>query len=206
MDATTLPIIATPAIPADDDHPGRWLGGVIGALASAIVAALAFAIGRATDEDASTVVVVGLLGIPIGFVLGRAALPWVRSGGWSTALGVGALVGLAAPPLGAMEIVLGGGALGAVSGFGGCDVPPMLAAAIVTMYAIPFSFVAVVVTIPAALVWAIATRAVPASWLRHARMPRSIARFGVRHLAMALVVVLVVVALTQIASAAECVR
>jgi hypothetical protein len=59
--------------------------------------------------DLESLAMVGLLGVPIGFVLGQAAFPWARDGGWRHAAVIGLALGWVAPPLGAFEIVLGMG-------------------------------------------------------------------------------------------------
>ena len=200
---STLPAAASAAEP--EDHPGRWIGGLVGALTSLTVAGAALAAGwRMPWFDAEFLVWIGLLGVPVGFVLGRAALPTARSGGWVDAIGMGLLIGLAAPPLGAIELVLGGGALGSVSGFSGCDTAPMAAALILLLYAIPFSFIAVVLTVPAGIVWGALVAVLPERWLDRARMPGVVARFGVRHVAAVLAVVVVMVGALQVVAGPSC--
>ena len=201
--ATVTPRAATPAV----DHPGRWVGGLIGAAVSLVFAAATILVGRVTPVDVESLVMVGLLGAPVGFVLGRAALPWVRAGGWGHAVVVGIALGWAAPPLGALEIVLGMGMLEGVVGESAvisCDVPGLIAGHILLMYAVPVSFIAVVVTIPLGVVWGLATHALPDRWLQHARMPDPIAALGVRHGVLVLAVVLVTVAALQIAMTPGC--
>ena len=205
MDVASPAVTVHPPTAETQDHPGRWVGGVIGAVASVVVAGVASIAGWVMGAlDDGTILSVGVLGMPVGFVLGRAALPSAREDGWWNAVGMGLLIAFAAPPLGAIELVLGGGALGDVSRFGGCDVPPVLAASVLLMYAIPFSFIAVVLTIPAGIVWALATFVVPDGWLRRARMPRPIAALGVRHLVILATVAVVVAGVAQIASATGC--
>jgi hypothetical protein len=207
MDAATLPLPpSAAAVVEPEDHPGRWVGGLIGAIASIVVAVVASAAGWTLDWfDEGFVFVIGLLGMPVGFILGRAAFPSARADGWRDAVGMGVLIGFAAPPLGAVVLVLGSGALDGVSGFGSC-LPPVLLASLLLMYAIPFSFIAVVVTIPAGLLWGVAARAVPDRWLRAARMPAPIARLGVRHAALVATAVLVAVAIAQLATSPACPR
>ena len=101
--ATVTSRAATPTV----DHPGRWLGGLDRGAVSLVFAAATVSRGASTPVDVESLVMVGLLGAPVGFVLGRAALPWVRAGGWGLAVVVGMALGWAAPPLGALEIVLG---------------------------------------------------------------------------------------------------
>lgn len=97
---------------ATSDWPGRWLGGLIGAVASLAAAIALYLLERPTDDFPGSIVggptyPIALLGIPIAFVLGRAAFPSIRRGGWGWALIAGSLIGLAAPPLGAIEILFG---------------------------------------------------------------------------------------------------
>ena len=201
--ATVTSGAATPTV----DHPGRWLGGLIGAAVSLVFAAATILVGRVTPVDVESLVLVGLLGAPVGFVLGRAALPWVRAGGWRHAVVVGMALGWAAPPLGALEIVLGMGMLEGVVGESAvirCDVPGLIAASLLLLYAVPVSFIAIVVTIPVAIVWGLAARAVPDRWLERARMPRRVAALGVRHVAAIGVVVVGGVLIVQIAATPSC--
>ena len=78
------------------DHPGRWLGGVAGAVASLAVGIVPQLFGMLGSESGSADwtsidwTEIGLFGVPVGFVLGRAFFPQARSGGWSSALWVGA--------------------------------------------------------------------------------------------------------------------
>jgi len=201
--ATVTPRAATPAV----DHPGRWVGGLIGTAVSLVFAAATILVGRVTPVDVESLVMVGLLGAPVGFVLGRAALPWVRAGGWGHAVVVGIALGWAAPPLGALEIVLGMGMLEGVAGESAvlsCDVPGLIAGPLLLMYAVPVSFIAIVATIPLAVVWGPATRALPDRLLAPARMPRRVAALGVRHLAAIVLIVLGGVLIVQIAATPSC--
>ena len=198
---TTSP--ATPAV----DRPGRWVGGLIGALVSLAFAIAVVIVGRVAAVDVESLTILGLLGVPVAFVLGRAALPWVRDGGWRHAAVVGMALGWAAPPLGALEIVLGMGMLEGLVGQSAvisCDVPGLVAAPIFLVYAVPFSFIAIVVTIPLGIAWGLATHAVPDRWLARARMPRPIAALGVRHLAALVLIVVGGVLIVQIAATPPC--
>jgi len=160
------------------DHPGRWLGGAAGALASLAVGLAPPVLGLVSaNSDPSSSLEIGLLGMPVGFVLGRAFFPGARSGGWSWALWVGAGIGLVAPPLGAIESVLGPALL-----------PPhpatsysVPAAVVFLLIAIPFSYIAVVLTIPAGLVWATLVRLIPQDVPPRLRAPKAVERLGVRH-------------------------
>jgi hypothetical protein len=174
------------------EHPGRWLGGAIGAAASLLAALVAALVSSGEAGDGLTSLTndwlaIGLLGIPIGFALGRQLLPTARSGGWGTALMTGVGLGLAAPPLGAIEILLGWG-LVPPNGVGS---PAGLGTLVLLPFAIPISFVAVVMTVPVGIAWAIAARLVGQEWLERVAAPAWLAAFGIRH-AVLLVVVLVI--------------
>jgi hypothetical protein len=123
---------------------------------------------------------IALLGIPIGWILGRGLFPMARTG-WRSALWAGLLVAVLAPPLGAIEI-LSGAVLqtNATIGFGSST--PRLAALLLLPIAIPYSYVAIVVTAPVGLVWALFARLVPASVPARLRVPRPLDRLGTRHL------------------------
>ncbi len=211
MDASTFlpppaPVTSRPATPAVD-RPGRWIGGLIGALVSLALAIVAVLVGRIATVDVESLTIVGLLGVPVAFVLGRAALPWIRDGGWRHAVVVGMALGWAAPPLGAIEIVLGMGMLEGLVGETAvisCSVPGLVAASLLLLYAVPVSFIAIVVTIPLGIAWGLATRAVPDRWLERARMPEPVAAFGVRHVVLIVAVVVGAVAVAQIAATPSC--
>jgi hypothetical protein len=171
------------------DRPGRWLGGVVGALTSAAAAGVLFRISGETDPTKDGATVVALLGIPIAFALGRALLPEVRSGGWGWALCIGVAVGLIAPPIGAVVILLGPALFppGVVS-------PDFNAFNLAILpIALPFSYIAVPITIPVGLVWAAIARWLPEADLSTQRAPGWLERLGVRHAVVALVTWAVVV-------------
>lgn len=176
------------------DHPGRWLGGVIGAMVSAVAAGVLYKISGETDPTKDAATVVALLGIPIAFALGRALLPEVRSGGWGWALWIGIAVGLIAPPIGAVVILLGPALLpaGVVSpGFNAFNLA-------ILPIALPFSYIAVPITIPVGVIWAVVARRLPEGDLTAQRAPRWLERLGVRHALVGLVVWAVIV---QVSSA-----
>jgi hypothetical protein len=102
-------------------------------------------------------------GLPIAFLGGRALLPAARSGGWRTALGIGLVFGLIAPPLGAIEVILVGllPFSGATSGFDD-NVTGFL---VLLPIALVYSYVVVVLTVPAGLLWGLMVRAIPESLL-----------------------------------------
>jgi hypothetical protein len=173
------------------DHPGRWLGGVIGAVLSLAAALVASRVAPEASDFSYLGLEwtqIGLLGIPIGFALGRQMLPMARSGGWGGAVAAGLALGLAAPPLGAIEILATPGLFGAS---GGSSSLGSLAALLLLPIAVPFSFVAVVMTVPVGVAWGLMTRLVPVAWLHALRAPEWLAAFGIRH---ALIVIAVWVA------------
>jgi hypothetical protein len=175
------------------DVAGRWVGGALGAFASLVAAGVTALLdvesnGRAGLDSWTRI---GLLGIPIGFALGRHFLPLARSAGWRRALSAGLLLGSIAPPLGAIEI-LGGATLvpGVASGIGG--VAPLVLLPI----ALPVSYFAIVMTLPAGIGWGLAVRLVPDQWFVRLRVPAPIERLGIRHLALVAIAWAVIVALT----------
>jgi hypothetical protein len=175
------------------DHPGRWLGGVVGALTSAAAAGVLYRFSGETDPTKDAGTVVALLGIPIAFALGRALLPEVRSGGWGWALWIGIAVGLLAPPIGAMVILLGPALFPAGVVSPGFNVFNLALLPI----ALPFSYIAVPITVPVGLVWAAIARWLPEDDLSSQRAPRWLERLGVRHVIVALAVWAVVAQITS---------
>ena len=165
-------VVAPPA-----DHPGRWVWGLVGVAVSLLVSGIGLAIGDVDGSNSLTslsgLVPLGLAGAPIAFLLGRAFLPSVRSSGWAGAVGVGVGIGLVAPPLGAVEILLLSGVRAALEGTGGGEpITTLLTPLVLLPIAIAYSFIAVVATVPAGIVWALLVRALPDGLLRRARMPR----------------------------------
>ena len=169
-----------PAEATDGDWPGRWLGGAVGVVAS-LGAAILLLLVEPGDGHRPTWIVgssawVALLGIPIAFALGRAAFPSIRRGGWGWAVGAGVLIGLAAPPLGAFEIL-----------FGPFLVPldptntEQLGLIAILPIAVVFAYVVIWITIPVGVVTAVAIRAVPRDLPARLRAPEPLARLGVAH-------------------------
>ena len=212
MDATTFlpPTATTPTHPATAavDHPGRWIGGLLGSIASIAVAGVGLMAAVVWPTfDPELLVTVGLLGAPVGFVLGRAALPLAREAGWAQAAVAGFGLGWLAPPLGAAEILLGWGVLEGLGPVGvaqSCSTPAVVSGLALLVVAIPMSFIAIVVTIPAGIAWGLATRAVSDRLLESARMPRPVASLGVRHGVLVLTVVVVTMAAMQVAMTPGC--
>lgn len=178
---------------ATSDWPGRWLGGLIGAVASLAAAIALYLLERPTDDFPGSIVggptyPIALLGIPIAFVLGRAAFPSIRRGGWGWALIAGSLIGLAAPPLGAIEILFGPTLLPLDPGSIG-----QLGLILFLPVAFLFSYAVVWITLPVGVVTALAIRALPADVPPRFRTPPPAARLGVRHAVVALVLWAIVV-------------
>ena len=147
---------------------GRWVGGLAGVAACVATILVAGVVARAMsgDSDGSSGVVgpdsliwVGVGGLPIAFFGGLALLPAARSGGWLTALGFGVVFGLIAPPFGAIEVVLFSMLpfSGTTTGFGDGAAGLLL----LSMLAVIYSYVVVVSTVPAGLLWALIVRAIP---------------------------------------------
>jgi hypothetical protein len=147
----------------------RWVGGVVGMAACVAITLVAGMVARSTTGkdpngndglfDPNGLVWLAVGGLPIAFLGGWALLPAARSGGWLTALGIGFVFGLVAPPLGAIEVVLVGllPFSGATSGFDD-NVTGFL---FILPIALVYSYIAVVVTVPAGLLWALIVRAIP---------------------------------------------
>lgn len=188
----TEPVPPLPA-PTVEDHPGRWVGGLVGALASLGVAAVGVALGETREPDADwldlDLIGLGIGGLPVGFMLGRALLPWTRSAGWKTALGAGVAAGFVAPPLGAVVLLALALVQSAWSLEAALVFPYLLA------FALPYSYVAIVATLPAGVAASLVGRALPGELLRRARMPWPVSKLGVRH-------ALAVLAVAAVAAAA----
>lgn len=163
-------------------HPGRWVGGAVGALASLGVVLVGLLLGGAGDEGRPFPVVgslaaLGLAGIPIATLVGRALTPAARSGRFRQALLAGVGFGLVAPPLGAVGVLAAAMSQATMSGI------PQAAGALVMFlpFALVYSYAAVIATIPAGLAWAIVVYAIPERALRAVAMPGPVSRLGARH-------------------------
>ena len=169
------------------DHPGRWVGGALGAFLSLAAALVASRVEPASTDLGYLIpdwTRIGLLGIPIGFVLGRHLLPTARSDGWTVAIGAGIGLGLLSPPLGAIEVLATSGVLDA-----GTSTSPIggLAMLMFLPIAVPLSFVAIVMTVPVGIAWAVLARLAPDRWLQSLRAPAWLAWLGIRHLLVLIV-------------------
>ena len=174
-----------PVSPAD--HPGRWVGGVAGAVSSLLAAGVIAVLSGDANPARNAAVLIPLLGVPIGFVLGRHLFPLARPGGWSAALGAGLLLGWIAPPLGAIEIFLGPGLLTRAAADTGLGTSGWLGLVFFLPFGLVFSYLAVVITIPVGLAWAVLVKLIPIDAPARLRAPRTIERLGARHLILALV-------------------
>jgi hypothetical protein len=138
-------------------HPtsGRWVGGLVGVVACVVTGLAEGIIGTGLVSPSGLVpLVVG--GLPIAFLGGRALLPAARSGGWLEALAFGLVFGILAPPLGAIEVILVG-----LLSFSGSTTGLDAGYLVLLPFALVFSYVVAVLTIPAGLIWALIARAIP---------------------------------------------
>ncbi len=186
------------------DHPGRWIGGVMGVVASLAVAVTAMVFG--TDVGFLTtdfLVLVGLLGAPIGWMLGRAALPLARAEGLAFAVIVGFGLAFVAPPIGGIAWLLFA-LIEDMLGSTDCGSTPV-SALLLLPFVVPWSYLALVATVPAGLVWGLLVGLVPEASLREARMPPLLTRLGTRHLLAVITLVAGVVILAGWLTEPDCV-
>ena len=149
--------------------PGRWVGGLVGMVACVATTLVANVVATATIGDDSAgsngflgqgnLVWIALGGLPIAFLGGRLLLPAARSGGWVTALVFGFAFGLIAPPLGAVEVFLAA-LLPFHDSTSGLD-DAVVGLLVFLPIALVYSYVVVVLTVPAGLLWALIVRAIP---------------------------------------------
>jgi hypothetical protein len=161
-----------------EDRPGRWVGGALGAIVSLSGAGLAHILETGSSSQLRPITTICLLGVPIAFVLGRQLLPSARRDGWRHAVVIGLLFGWAAPPLGAAEITLG--PLVAPWLADTVGITPVEALALFAI-AIPFSFLAVFVTLPVGVAWGVLARLLPDGMIEGLRAPAWLERVGLRH-------------------------
>lgn len=106
---------------------------------------------------------------------------------------MGLAIGSVAPPLGLVVITW----LGLVLPGTGLGPSPFTSTGLlIIVLAIPYSFVALILTLPVGLLWGVLVRLVPVGLPARLRAPRPLERIGVRHLAVAAAALAVVVALT----------
>ncbi|HET7473948.1 MAG TPA: hypothetical protein VFJ71_12540 [Candidatus Limnocylindrales bacterium] len=180
-------------IPASADstraeHPGRWLGGMVGSLAclppltvGLVLNGGAFSRPMGFSALGGAIATFSALGIPIGWLLGRQLWPSLRSNGWQHAVAIGLAFGWTAPVLGAGEICFGGLLAPWAN-------PPLLMGTDgwwIFPVAVPVSFLAAPLTLSVGLCWAIAGRLIPSTWASRARVPRPFDRLGSRHVLIA---------------------
>ena len=187
----THPALASPRAvapqPEQAEHPGRWVGGLAGALSSLVAAGVIAVVSGDANPTGNPAVLIPLLGIPIGFALGRQLFPLARSGGWATALTAGLLFGWIAPPIGAIEILLGPALLVRTPAEAGLGTFGWFGLVFIVPLALLFSYIAVFITIPVGVAWAVLLKLVPDEAVARLRAPRAIERLGVRHLVIVLV-------------------
>jgi hypothetical protein len=173
--------------------PGRWVGGAVGAVASAGVGIALLAVTVAADDQGLLpAAAVAFLGIPVAFVLGRHLAPVAHDGGSGGALAAALTFALLAPPLGDLEII-GGLSLSPWASGGTVDVgSAVFGAFFVGGIGLVVSYVALPVTAAVALVWIVLMRSIPVSRFARFEAPPWLARFGVRHVALAAAVALIV--------------
>jgi hypothetical protein len=156
---------------------------LLGALVSLALVALELIIEWPRWDGPETLATLGLLGAPVGFVLGRQAFPEARSGGWGHGFGIGVLIGSVAPPLGLIVIALVALILP------GTETTDPLSGLALLVLAIPFSFIALVVTLPVGFVWSLLVGLVPPDLPARLRVPSPFDRVGVRHATLLVLVV-----------------
>jgi hypothetical protein len=180
------------------DHPGRWVGGVVGVVAALTTAGAAGLIGRLLRVDLEMAETVAVTGVPVAFLLGRAFLPTARKGGLTEAMATGLLLGWIAPPMGAALVLGSFGLAGGVTECG-TETGALVAIGLYPIAAV-FSFLAIVVTIPAGFLWGLIVAFVPDHVLERARLPEPITSLGARHLFALIGSVYVLVAALQLAT------
>jgi hypothetical protein len=179
--------------------PGRWIGGAVGAVASLIVGGVLWVFAEFADLQSSASrdvvgagAVVGFLGIPIAFALGRHFAPIANDGGWRSGLSVAVAFALLAPPLGDLEIVLGSGLAPWAVGDSVSIGTALYGGLLIGIVGLVVSYVALPVTGAVALLWIVLMRTLIGELPARLEMPWPISRLGVRHAVIALIAWLVV--------------
>jgi hypothetical protein len=152
----------TPAVEPSPPAPGRWIGGLIGAGLSLLVAVIGGLGLRETDFGFAiqSTTQLGLFGIPVGAVLGTLFWPIGRRVRGFGVLGVGLAIGVLALPLGDLIIVttLAASALSERT----VDLAAALVSALsMSIIGLVFSVVAAPITIPVGIAWAVIVRLLP---------------------------------------------
>lgn len=175
-------------------HPGRWVGGAIGVLATALVGGAILAVDALDSGlDLGAAAVVCLLGLPIAFVLGRHLAPIARDGGLGSAVWAGLSFGLLAPILGDVEIVMGSLLAPWITRQSGAEA--FVTAPIVLVFGLVFCWLSVPITLAVGFAWVAVMRVMPPDLATRLEVPHPIDHLGVRHAVIALGIWLVVVQL-----------
>jgi len=152
----------TPAAEPSPPVPGRWIGGLVGAGLSLLVAAIGALGLRGTDFGFAiqSTTQLGAFGIPVGAVLGMLFWPIGRRARGLGVLGVGLAIGVLALPLGDVIIVttLAASAVSERT----VDLAGALVSALsMSIIGLVFSVVAAPITIPVGIAWAVIVRLLP---------------------------------------------
>jgi hypothetical protein len=142
--------------------------------------------------------VLAMTGTPVGAVLAWWLTPWVARRSWRDAALGGALVGLAAAFLGVLDLAY----LTLIAALAGSDPATgfgndAFGALFIAVYGFGFGVVALPVTVPCGIVWALIARGL----LSRVRGDDGPSPFGVRHLAILLLVIAIGAALVPVALA-----
>jgi hypothetical protein len=93
---------------AEQDLPGRWVGGALGVLATALVGGTLVVVDAPSGEvHLGFPAVICLLGLPIAFIVGRHFAATLQKPGMESTIWAAMSFGLVAPILGDLEIVGG---------------------------------------------------------------------------------------------------
>jgi hypothetical protein len=177
---------------AEQDLPGRWVGGALGVLATALVGGTLVVVDAPSGEvHLGFPAVICLLGLPIAFIVGRHFAATLQKPGMESTIWAAMSFGLVAPILGDLEIV--GGSLLFPWIWPQHDAEPLLLAALALGFGAVVSYAAAPITLAVGVVWVVLMRLIPPARIARLRMPAPIDRLGVRHLVVALGIWLVVV-------------
>jgi hypothetical protein len=126
---------------------------------------------------------IGLIGAPVAALLGWWLTPSVAGAAWRVALGIGVRMGVLAAVLGVLEIAYVQ-LLQALAYEPDLQGSSVTAAALLALIGLPYAILAVPVTIPCGLAWAITMRAILPERIRTA--PDARGSIGVWHLLVVL--------------------